>query len=153
MAEASKATTTWKARLGVALKCRYRDRIERREEQLAARATDRVVREFEWGLEWTRGWPCTSQIADDSQGPAEYLARLSEAAVHDDGRFFGYRTPSDFRLEENLLRFTSAVATPFPENNTVIGQWFPAKSGRSRAVLVLPHCNAKAHQHAALCRG
>jgi hypothetical protein len=153
MAEDPKATTTWTERLRMALKGRYRDRIERREERLAARATDRVVRQFEWGLEWIRDWPCTSQIADDSQGPAEYLARLSEAAVQDDGGFFGYRTPSDFRLERNLLRFTSAVATPFRENNTVTGQWFPAKSGRRRAVLVLPHWNAKAHQHVALCRG
>ncbi len=153
MAEDPKATTTWIERLSFALKGRYRDRIERREERLAARTTDRVVREFEWGLEWARDWPCTSQIADESPGPAGYLARVSEAAVHDDGRFFGYRTPSDFRLEKNLLRFTSAVATPFPENNTVIGQWFPARSGRRRAVLVLPHWNAKAHQHAALCRG
>ncbi len=153
MAEELKTRTHWTERLSTALKRRYRNRIERLEERLAARTTDRVVREFEWGLEWTRNWPRSSQVSDDGNDPASYLARLSEAAVQDDSRFFGYRTPSDFRLENNLLRFTSAVATPYAENNTVTGQWFPAGSGRRRAVLVLPHWNAKAHQHVPLCRG
>jgi len=145
--------TPWKERVRMALKRRYRNRIERLEERLAARATDRVVREFEWGLEWSRGWPCTTLVPVQSQAPAAYLARLSEVAVQDDGWFFGYRTPSDFRLENDLLRFTSAVETPYPENNIVTGQWFPARSARRRAVLVLPHWNARAHQPGALCRG
>ncbi|NWG14502.1 MAG: abhydrolase domain-containing 18 [Acidobacteria bacterium] len=120
---------------------------------MAARATDRVIREFDWGLEWTRGWPCTARIACDSHDPATYLRLLNEEALRDSSEFFAYRTPSDFRLEENLLRFTSAVATPYPENNTVYGQWFPARADCRRAVLVLPHWNAGFHQHVPLCRG
>ena len=54
----------------------------------------------------------------------------------DSDEFFGYRTPSDFVLEGNRLRFTSPVKTPYPENNTVHGQWFPA--GRSPAAGVSP---------------
>jgi hypothetical protein len=153
MAEERISSASWAERMSLALKRRYRLRMEQWEDRLASKTTDRVVREFEWGLEWTRNWPCTSQVPDDGNDPASYLARLNEAAVQDDSRFFGYRTPSDFRLEGNLLRFTSAVATPYPENNTVIGQWFPAKSARRRAVLVLPHWNARLHQHGALCRG
>ena len=153
MADISNSVASWTERIGLAVKSYYRRRIERMEDRLAAKATDRVVREFEWGLEWTRNWPCTSRVSDDGKDPAAYLARLSEAAVHDDSQFFGYYTLSDFQLENNLLRFTSAVATPHPENNTVTGQWFPAKSSRRRAVLVLPHWNAKVHQHVTLCRG
>ena len=153
MAKELNSTTTWTERLSLALMRRYRNRIERLENRLASRATDRVVREFEWGLEWTRDWPCTPHVSKEGRDAAAYLAHLNEAAVPDDSRFFGYITPSDFRLEGNLLRFTSAVATPYPENNTVTGQWFPAKSRRRRAVLVLPHWNAKAQQHVGLCRG
>jgi hypothetical protein len=153
MAEERNSSASWAERVGLVLKRRYRLRMEQWEDRLASRTTDRVVREFEWGLDWTRNWPCTSRVPDDGTDPASYLARLNEVAVHDDSRFFGYRTPSDFRIEQNLLKFTSAVVTPYPENNTVTGQWFPAKADRRRAVLVLPHWNARFHQHVALCRG
>jgi len=48
------------------------------------------------------------------------------------------------------------VETPHPENNRVHGQWFPAKlkpGARRVAALVLPHWNASATQHNALCAG
>jgi hypothetical protein len=140
-------------RIGLALKRCYRRRIEQWEDRLAASTTDRVVRGFEWGLEWTRQWPCAANIDTDGRDPAAYLSRLNELAVRDDRRFFGYRTPPNFRLENNLLEFSSAVVTPYPENNTVYARWFPARSARGRAVLVLPHWNAQAHQHVTLCRG
>lgn len=130
----------------------YRRLIERREEVLAARTTDRVVRDFEWGLDWTRHWPCANQSSPDGDDPLAYLRRLNQAAIRESGLFFGYRPPSDFRIEGNLLRFTSPVATPYAENNTVVGQWFPAKDPRRRAVLILPHWNAKVDQHLGLCR-
>jgi len=131
----------------------YRRLIERREAMLASRTTDRVVREFEWGLDWTRDWPCAHQVPLDGNGPADYLRRLSQAAIRESGRFFGYQPPVDFRLEGDVLRFTSPVATPYRENNTVVGQWFPAKDPKRRAVLVLPHWNARIDQHLGLCRG
>ena len=44
------------------------------------------------------------------------------------------------------------MRTPYPENNVVHGQWFPAKDNR-RAVLVVPHWNAPAGAHNAIARG
>ncbi len=120
---------------------------------MAARTTDRVVREFEWGLEWTRNWPCFQQVTRDGLDPGALLRRLNDVGLERSSEFFGYRTPSDFRLENGLLRFTSAVPTSYPENNTVHGQWFPARADRRRAVLVLPHWNSRIHHHVALCRG
>ncbi len=152
MAQTSTRSQTWIASILQALRRRYRSRIERREEMLAARTTDRVVRDFEWGLDWTRDWPCTLQLASDGDDPAEYLRRLSLAAVRQSDRFFGYRTPKDFSMEGDVLRFTSPVTTPCKENNTAVGHWFPAKEPRQRAVLVLPHWNARIDQHMALCR-
>ena len=67
--------------------------------------------------------------------------------------------PSGFFSGREPLRFTSAVETPYPENNRVHGQWFPAKTARGQeseaasAALVLPHWNASATQHNALCAG
>lgn len=124
--------------------------------RLNAVSTNRVVRPFEWGLEWTRQWPQAAQIPRNGHDPLEYLKVLNQAALADSDAFYGYTTPTDFRLDGNRLLFTSPVNTPYPENNTVHGQWFAAgvKPGRRRvAVVVLPHWNASATQHGALCRG
>ncbi len=146
------APGSWTDRARQALSRRYRVYMERREERLASRATDRVVREFDWGLEWTRDWPCTRQCEPGDRDPGNYLKLLNATAVRDSRDFYAYRTPSDFRCENNRLRFTSPIATPCPENNTVHAQWFPARRHRRRAVLVLPHWNAKINQHVSLCR-
>ena len=50
-----------------------------------------------------------------------------------------------------MLTFTSPVQTPYPENNVVHARYFPAKS--NKAVVLLPHWNAPADGHLALCRG
>jgi len=126
--------------------------MERREERLAARTTDRVARQFEWGLDWTRHWPCADDGVDFHEDPASRLERLNRAGVRDSTAFYGYPAPLDFRCEENHLRFTSPVVTPYEENNTVHGLWFPASRPKGRAVVVLPHWNAQLRQHVPLCR-
>ncbi|HLH42726.1 MAG TPA: hypothetical protein VKV74_07065 [Bryobacteraceae bacterium] len=126
------------------------------ENRLCARATNRVVRPFEWGLEWTRSWSCARQFPRNGHDPHGYLKILNEAALQSSDEFFGYDPPSDFRLKDALLEFESPVRTPYPENNLVRAQWFPApaKPGRRRvAAIVLPHWNASREQHNALCRG
>ncbi|MGH9591696.1 MAG: alpha/beta hydrolase family protein, partial [Bryobacteraceae bacterium] len=126
------------------------------ENRLCSRATNRVVRPFEWGLEWTRQWPCALRLPQNGHDPHGYLKILNQAAIADSDEFFSYTPPTDFVLDGKLLRFTSAVKTPHPANNVVHGQWFPAerKPGRRRvAAVVLPHWNASATQHSALCAG
>ncbi|MGD1095987.1 MAG: alpha/beta hydrolase family protein [Bryobacteraceae bacterium] len=126
------------------------------EDRLCHRATNRVVRPFEWGLEWTRQWPCTQRFPRNGHDPETHLKLLNQAALESSDEFFGYDPPTDFSLTGNLLTFTSAVETPYPENNRVHGQWFPARlkpGARKVAALVLPHWNAHATQHGALCAG
>ncbi len=135
------------------------------ENRLCSAATDRIVRPFEWGLEWTHQWPCALSNPQNGHSPGEYLRHLNQLALASSDEFFAYQPPADFSLqvekeengkEKRILRFTSAVATPYPENNLVHGQWFPAedKPGRRRvATIVLPHWNASADQHGALCVG
>ncbi|MBN1567385.1 MAG: alpha/beta hydrolase family protein [Acidobacteria bacterium] len=123
--------------------------MERREERFAARTTDRVVREFDWGLEWSRNWPLAAPADCDT---LSYLIRMNEMATSESATFYDYKTPSDFHCEGNRLRFTSFVTTPFSENNAVQGLWFPASKPKGRAVIVLPHWNAQLQQHISLCR-
>lgn len=126
------------------------------ENKLCFRATNRVVRPFEWGLEWTANWPVARMHPKNGHDPEAYLRLLNRLAVEHSDAFFGYEKPRDFRVDGSMLRFTSAVHTPYPENNVVHGQWYPAadKPGRKRvAAIVLPHWNAQATQHGALCAG
>jgi len=128
---------------------RWMDGWERR---LAFQSTNRVIRPFEWGIEWTANWPCARRLPKNGHDPEGYFRLLNREMIASSDEFFGYRRPSDFRLEQSMLRFTSAVKTPYPENNIVHGQWFPAKK-QQRAVVVVPHWNASATQHNALARG
>jgi len=126
--------------------------IDNWERKLAMRDTNRVVRPFEWGLDWlgTLEFP---RLPDHVNGNArEALDRFAEEALTDSDRFFGYRTPADYQLRDGHLTFTSPVETPYPENNTVHAEWFPAKRGPRRAVLVLPQWNAGVDGHVGLAK-
>jgi hypothetical protein len=130
----------------------YKTRMDQWEHDLVVQTTNRVIRPFDWGLEWTRDWPCTERLPRNGHEPGEFLALLNKAARSNSDEFFGYAPPRDFRLKQNLLRFTSAVRSPYPENNIVHAQWFPARSRTKRAVIVLPHFNSQAQQHVSLCQ-
>jgi hypothetical protein len=117
------------------------------ERRLASVTTDRVVREFDWGLDWTPGH------TDLHAWVAEVMA--------DTDRFFTPPPTTDYSLSEKsdegdrLLTFPSAFTTPHAENNTVYCRYFeaPAKPGAPRAaVLVLPQWNADNGGHVGLCR-
>lgn len=118
------------------------------ERRLAAAATDRVVRPFEWGLDW---------LTDIEAAPgteAEWLERWAAGAVADSERFFAVEPCSHYEQRGDQLTFPSAVHTPHPENNLVRARFFPSDTprGRRRAVLVLPQWNADAGGHVGLCR-
>jgi dienelactone hydrolase len=122
------------------------------ENRLALRSTNRVVRDFDWGLEWIEQWPAARIFPRNGHGPYEYLRNLNKTSIQNSAELFAYQSPRDFALDEGLLRFTSPIRTPYEENNRVHAQWFPAKTG-DRAVVVLPHWNAPAAGHNGLCRG
>src|SRR5437764_5469655 len=131
----------------------YRSWMDRWENELCSRATDRVVRPFEYGLGWTRDWPSAILLPLSGSDPVEYLIHLNQSAIAKSHEFFGYEKPTAFELQDDWLAFTSAVRTPFRENNRVWARWFPARTPNRRAVVVLPHWNVKLPQHNALCAG
>jgi hypothetical protein len=122
--------------------------FHRWERRLAAAAEHRVVRPFEWGLEWLEA------VEEEEGDPAERLAEWATHRVADSDRFFALEPCGDYTLDQDHLTFPSAVRTPHPENNTVHGRYFPARSerGRRRAVVVLPQWNADAGGHIGLCK-
>ena len=116
------------------------------ERRLAAATTNRVVRPFEWGVDWL------DDPGDPSVDPAGRLERAAAAALSDPHWFAAAPCPG-YAFSDGRLTFPSQVETPHAANNTVHARYFPADSGnRGRAVLVLPQWNADAEGHVGLCR-
>jgi hypothetical protein len=131
---------------------RYGRWIDRWENDLCFRSNDRIVRPFEYGLEWAKHWPGMQDLDTTGLSDVEHVIALNQRAIERSNEFFGYDPPQDFALRDEWLEFTSAAAGPYPENNRVRARWFPAAQ-RRKAVVVLPHWNSRLPQHNALCAG
>ena len=118
------------------------------ERRLASVDTDRVVRPFEWGWEWTSAPP--------GESPVERFTALADRVLEDSARFFTAPPTTDYAFDGSVLRFPSALETPYSVNNTVVARVFrPATDDRSkprRAVVVLPQWNADSQGHVGLCQ-
>ena len=128
--------------------------FHRWERRLSAAAQNRVVRPFDWGLDWLHddgGQGFSSGIADN---PAERLAEWASHRVANSDEFFALEPCDEYTLDGEHLTFPSAIRTPHPENNVVHARFLPAHSerGRRRAVVVLPQWNADAQGHVGLCQ-
>lgn len=135
------------------LRAWYENWINGWENRLCFRSTDRVVRPFEWGLEWTDRWPVVSHAAGDRNDPETFLRDLNRLILDNSEHFFTYEKPSGYRLENNWVRFRSPIVTPHPANDLVHAMWFPTKQRTKKAVVVLPHWNSTMPQHVGLCKG
>jgi hypothetical protein len=141
------------------------------ERRLHAVSKDRVVRPFEWGLDWIES---NGHVQDAS--PDQVLLDFASHALADSTRFFETPETSDYTFRPGVdgatgaVSFPSALHTRYPENNTVHALYFrsagsakqdpayavrregPALGTRRRAVLVLPQWNAGPDGHVGLCR-
>jgi dienelactone hydrolase len=150
------------------------------ETRLTSVDNNRVVREMDWGVEWTKDWPGRNGGPPIGSAPGErevfdYFSEFNDRIIETSDEFYSYRKPADYRLERReitvcstreapdpkleekvrgknaeFLRFTSPVKSPYAENNLVNARWFPAR-GR-RAVVLIPHWNSDAISYGSLCR-
>lgn len=135
------------------------------ERRLASVTTERVVRPFDWGLEWI------PQNGHPDQDPRDALGSWVSHVMSDTDAFFTPAPTSDYHFQSaadgsGLLTFPSALVTPHPDNNTVRCRYFPARNIRNglkavpyrsdpnprAAVLVMPQWNADPDGHVGLCR-
>ena len=113
-----------------------------------SRTTDRVVRPFEWGLDWVFDTPPRGE-------PGAALRDWAAEQTATSDQFFAAPPAGDFTFDGFNLSFQSAFATPHAENNTVRARYFPAATERNdgapkRAVVILPQWNAGFDAHVAL---
>ena len=125
------------------------------ERRLASVTTDRVVRPFDWGLDWI---PANGDGPRGGMPAADQIREWVDHVMADTDAFFTPPPTRNFTLSdrssggERLLTFPSALPTPHPANNTVSCRWFEAEKASGAAVLVLPQWNADADGHVGLCR-
>jgi hypothetical protein len=143
------------------------------EHHLASVTKDRVVRPFEWGLDWI---PENGHVP--GAAPANVMGDWVSGVMADTDAFFTPPPTDRYTLrgadDGDVLTFPSALVTPHETNNTVYCRYFPAtvrlkpdatrrtdgppeggRQGNHRpraAVLVLPQWNADPGGHVGLCR-
>src|ERR1700690_3115110 len=122
----------------------YEHAIRRYEHRRWTTDDNRMVRPFEWGLEYING----SAEHDD---PRAFVREYARLAMEHSTEWYAAGEVRDYRVDtENVLTFTSTLESPWPENNTVHAQVFPGRK-MGPAVLILPNWNAKWHGQVALC--
>jgi dienelactone hydrolase len=119
------------------------------ERRLATVDTNRVVRPFEWGLNWLGLDPSDPE-------PLRAVTEWARDALAHSDRFFSAPPNDQFEQRDDVVRFPSALTTPYTENNVVSARIFPARERRAgqprRAVIVVPQWNADEQGHVGLCR-
>ncbi len=122
--------------------------IRRYEHKRWAAEDNRSGRPFDWGLEHIGG---PARHPD----PRAFLDRFAAHTIQSSDEWFAASAPADARLldegDGKVLTFTSAVRSPWEENNRVWARYFPAPGARA-AVVVLPQWNAGWDAHAGVCR-
>jgi hypothetical protein len=152
------------------------------ERRLASVTKDRVVRPFDWGLDWV---PDNGHVPGTL--PSLVIGDWVSHVMADTDAFFTPPPVTDYTLRPapggDVLTFPSALVTPHDKNNTVYCRYFPARvrdglktvpynrgterrhdagsvvdglqavpSARRAAVLVMPQWNADPGGHVGLCK-
>src|SRR5215467_7218704 len=96
------------------------------ERRLADATKDRVVRPFDWGLDWM---PANGHRPDAAA--ADVIGDWVSHVMADTDAFFTPPPTTEYTLtpspDGDLLTFPSALATPHEANNTVSARYFPAR--------------------------
>ncbi len=116
-----------------------------RERHHAFLEDNRVVHPFDWGTEFIG-------IKPNGDDPRKIFSEFSKYTVEHSDEFFFSPDVQDYRLDGDLLTWTSGIETSSPNNNTVYAKYFPFEGNRKSAVVVLPHWNAKAGTYWDLCK-
>jgi Prolyl oligopeptidase family len=114
------------------------------EEMRFAQEQNRRVLSFAWGLEHIGG----SAHESDPRG---WLDHFVTGTLADSDNWFAATPAEDYSLDDhNILTFSSAIASPWPENNRVHAQFFQARRS-GPAVVVLAQWNSRWEEQQNVC--
>src|SRR5271154_2682976 len=115
------------------------------EQMRFAQEPNRRVLPFAWGLEHIGG-------AATEPDPRGWLEKFARDTVASSDEWFATTPADDYALTDDVLTFTSAIESPWPENNRVHAQLFQARRS-GPAVVVLAHGFARGEEPHNVCRG
>lgn len=127
----------------------WKNYMHRRERWYHQRDDNRLVRPFDWGLEY---------ILDQVNGhdPRLVVREFSQRMMESSQTFYELPEIRDYQLEGDQLTWTSVLETPSVENNLARARFFPATNKNNKptrkAVVVLPQWNAQPEGHVEACR-
>jgi len=118
--------------------------VHRYEQMRFDQQLNRPTLPFAWGLE---------HIGRnlDGEGPRALLENYVQQAIARSDEWYAAPPAVDYALADNILAFTSAIASPWAENNRVYAQLFPAKH-KGPAAVVLAQWNARWEEQRNVCR-
>src|ERR1700730_199827 len=105
---------------GLTMPSRYAQWMYDWEHRLTSVDNNRVVRPLEWGVEFTRDWPCRNgfrpgQMPSQSQeNPEKFILDYNRRIVASSDEFYSYAQPSDFRMETREIQVFSTREVPDP---------------------------------------
>src|SRR5260370_20350009 len=108
----------------------FERKIRRYEHRRWTTDDNRRVQPFHWGVEHIGGSP-------NDPNPAAFVRDYARQAIESSREWYAASPAPDYRLDvgrsatarekEHVLTFTSSIESPWPENNTVHAQLFPAR--------------------------
>jgi hypothetical protein len=125
--------------------------MHKRERYFAMLNDNRVVRPFEWGIEFVSN-------KNNGADPRRVFEEFSRATVAASEEYFALpEIPSDIEHEltdrnERRLQWKSPIASLSAENDIVRARLFPFEKNKRSAVVILPHWNAREGSYFDLCR-
>jgi len=69
------------------------------ETALTTRDTNRIVRPLEWGFDWLQDFSPLANLPTNYADDLQRMITVNDVIVDHSDQFFGYETPTDFRLE------------------------------------------------------
>src|SRR5271156_1837314 len=114
------------------------------EQMRFAQEPNRRVLPVAWGLDHIGG-------SANECDPRGWLENFARDAVARSDEWFATTPADDYALADNVLTFTSAIASPWPENNRVHAQLFQARRS-GPAVVVLAQWNSRWEEQQNVCR-
>ncbi len=109
-----------------------------------AQEPNRRIMPFEWGLERIGG-------PTNAPDPRAFLKSFAAETLANSQQWYSAQPATDYELRDNVLTFTSAIASPWPENNRVHAQIFDSRPG-GPAVVVLAQWNSRWDEQQNVCR-
>ena len=121
----------------------FEQKVRRYEHKRWAEEPNRRILSFAWGLEHVGGNP-------NDPEPRSFFQQFSEETIADSSAWYASTPADDYQVKDNVLNFTSQIASPWPENNRVYAQYFPVPKAKA-AVVVLAQWNARWEEQHGIC--